>query len=297
MKKAFLAFALTGLMLFSGCNVVEGVLNGDVVGTLLNTPDINVYEELSRLAGSPTNSTDLSSVKFVAEIASEPFELTIEEEKHMYQEVYICRAYDDPIFVNVNSIETPPAAGTYATITGRLDGSIYWTENNKREEVLDIRATAMEAFTVSESEPSTANKLSMKDGTYAGDIEFVGAHYSKNTFGSVIVVYYNFTNTAAETNVKFNGSSYMLGQFDVYHGDMFTESSNAFAPDELDSAALKAGDIQSYTPSGKTQLYYTAYKVVEDTEDVLAFALFDDEFTFTNLIELPIAASLAEMNQ
>jgi len=296
MKKIFLAFAVAGVMFLSGCNVIEGVLSGDLAGSLLNTPTVDVYEELASLAASPSRKTDVSAVKFVAEVASDPFVVSIDEEEFTYQQVYISRAYDDPIFVNVSGIENPPEAGTYAVITGRLDGSIYWTENNKREEVPDILASGIEAFEVSDAEPDTSNTMSFAQGSYMGNLEFVGAHYAENAFGRVIVAYINFTNTAPESNVKLNGLGYMLGRFDVYHGEAIAKGSSAFAPDDLDPGALKAGDLQAYTPSGKTQLYYTMFEVDENAdEDVLHFALFDDEFAFAHLVKLPIAEDLASM--
>jgi len=297
MKKLFICFALVGVMLFSGCNVIEGVLNGDLAGTLLNTSSVDVYEELASLAANPDSKSDLSgSFSFVAEVASEPFEMDLDDEMYTYQEVYICRQYDEPILVDVAAIENPPKAGTYATITATWTGSIYWTEDNKRVEVLDLKASKMVPFTVSEEEPSYDSNIHLEKYSYNGDFEFVGAHYSKNSFNDVVVVYFNFKNNAPDSNVKMSGASTLLSTLDIYHGDAYAKTSTAFKPEELDPSALDASDIMAYTPSGKTQLYYMVYKAEEDAgEDIMYFARFDDEFAFKNLVEIPIAASLAEM--
>ena len=297
MKKLFVSFILAGTMLFSGCNVIEGVMSGDLAGSLLNTPSVDVYEELASLASNPNGNSDLSgSFTFVAEVASEPFEMELDGENYTYQEIYICRSYDDPILLDVGSVAAPAEAGTYSTITATWTGSIYWTEDNKRVEVLDLKGSKMEPFTVSDAEPDMTNNIHLEKHSYNGNIEFVGAHYSRNSFNDVVVVYFNFKNNAPDTNTKLSGVSTLLGMLDVYHGDMFASGSNSFSPDELDPGALKAGDITSYTPSGKTQLYYTIYKAEPEAgEDIMYFALFDDEFALTNVVEIPIAASLAEM--
>jgi len=297
MKKILIALVLVGTMLFSGCNVIEGITSGDLAGSLLNTPSVDVYEELASLSANPNASSDLSgSFSFVAEVVSEPFEMTLDGETYTYQEVYICRNYDDPILVDVADVETPAEGGTYATITATWTGSIYWTEDNKRVEVLDLKGKKMEPFTVPDIEPSENESIHLEKYSYNGSIDFVGAHYTKNSFNDVVVVYFNFTNNAPDTNTKLSGVSSLLGMLDVYHGDAFATESSAFSPDELDPSALKAGDITSYTPSGKTQLYYTVFKAEPDAgEDFMYFALFNDEFALTDVVTLPIAASLAEM--
>jgi len=299
-KKCAIALVLAFGLLFSGCNVVDSVLNGG--DSLLKSSDVDVYGELDSLISTPSRSSNLTgSFKFVCYIASEPFEMEFDDDEklYMYQEVYIERNINKPIFVDVTDLKETLPANSYATITAKLDGSVSWTQDNKRETVLSVIASKTEAFTPSDAEPDVTNKLSLAALSYKGDFEFVGAHYSKNALGDVIVVYFNFTNRAADTNTKMSGVGTLLGQIDAYQGDILLSSVNSvLSPDELDPGALSAGDMQAYTPSGKTLLYYTLYRVdAEAAGEPMYFDVMDDSFAWTNSVEVPIAASLAEMNK
>jgi hypothetical protein len=261
----------------------------------------DVYSKLDSLISNPDGSTDLDgTVTFVGYTISEPFDFEIEGEdkKYIYQEVCISRNWDDSMFVDVTDLDTKLPEKSYVKITGTVTGSIYGTVDNKQEKVLDFHASKMESFTVSEEEPSTENKLVLEDTGYSGEVEFVGAHYAENTFGKVIVVYMNFTNTKPEGNVKFNGLNNLFDRVELYHGEEFVErKGSTFKPDELDSGALDATSLTAYTPTGKTQLYYMVIAVGEEGNngDVFFADVFDDEFAHKNSIEMPIAGSLADM--
>ena len=227
-------------------------------------------------------------------------DISDEEEKvYLYQQVYISRNIDHPISLDITDIETPLPSGDYATITGSVTGHIYWTEDNKQEKVLNVHASKMVPFTLLEAEPNTENKLTLKESSYSGIVEFVGAHYTTDSFGKVIVLYMNFTNTAAESAVKLNGLNSLLNRVYISLGDEMIKNSSAFSPKELDPTALDAGSVTAYTPTGKTQLYYRTIKVPEGAspEDFIYVDVYDDNFTYTNAIDIPVAASLAEMNQ
>ena len=261
----------------------------------------DIYSELDSLINDPDGSTDLTgTISFVACIVTEPFEEKVDGETRTYQQVGISRNKNDVMFVDVSDIDTKPSAESYATITGTLDGHLFWTNDNKQEKVLNFHASKMESFTPSEEEPSTENKLSLEVSGYSGEVEFVGAHYSKNNFGDVIVVYMNFTNTKPEGNVKLNGLSNLFYRVSMFHGDEYVEKgSSTLSPDELDPSALDATSMQAYTPTGKTQLYYMIVKVGEEDnhESVFCAEVYDDEFACKNSVAIPIANSLAEMNK
>jgi len=262
-----------------------------------------VYSKLDSLVSNPDGSTDLNgSVTFVAYIASEPFEETFtgEEKVYTYQVAYISRNDRKPIYLDITDIDTVLPADSYASITGTVTGNVYWTADNKQEKVLDFHATNMEAFSVPETEPSTVNKLDLADSPYSGTFEFVGAHYSKNSFNDVIVLYFNFTNTAPESNVKISGISILLDRMYISVGEQYiTNASSAFKPEELDPGALDAHSSQAYTPSGKTQLYYMAIEVNDETpaDAPIYIDVYSDEFALTNSIEIPVSTNLSEMNQ
>ena len=286
MKKSILLLVLATLLIFSACDILSTSYNQD-----------EVYEKLSSLAANPAGKTDLTgSITFTVYIASEPTEQTFGDDTiYLYQAVYISRS-DDVIYLDVTGIDTKLPEDSYATVTGKVNGSISWTEDNKKVEVLDVKATKMEAFTPSEEDPNTENYLQLKSGTYAGNYEFVGAHFSKTSFDDVIVLYFNFTNTAPDSNVKFNGSGSLLSKNAMfYHGDTIIKKSS-FDPKDLNPAALEANDMHAYTYSGNTQLYYTTFYVDEAAAGTPLYVdIYNDNFEWTHSIEVPIADSLAAL--
>jgi len=296
-KRLFiLAIVLCSIVSLSGCKAFN-ILSD------IGQSTVDVYSALDSLAANPDGSTELDGrVSFVAYVATEAFEETFEDDDktYMYQIVYICRNMNDPIHVDVTDIKTKLPADSYATITGEVVGNLYWTEDNRQKKVLDFCAVAMDPFEPSDQEPNTENQLVLKDSTKSGVVEFVGAHYSSNTFNKkFIVVYLNFKNTAEDTNVKLNGLGNLIKDFVVMRvNDEYMDSINtAIKPDDIDSAALDAFSLQAYTYSGKTQMYYLAIEVDKDADPAehIWAEVYDDEFAFTNSIAIPVAASLEDM--
>jgi len=295
-KRLFiLAIVLCSIVSLSGCSGLDLLKN-------IGESSVDVYSALDSLASNPDGSTELDGrVSFVAYVATEAFEETFEDDSktYMYQIVYICRNMNDPIYVDVTDISTKLPADSYATITGEVVGSVYWTEDNKQKKVLDFCASKMDSFEPSKQEPSTENNLVLKDSTKSGVVEFVGAHYASSSFKEYIVVYLNFKNTAADTNVKLNGLGSMIRDFvEMRINDEYVDSIHtAIKPDDIHSAALDAFSLQAYTYSGKTQMYYLAIEVDKDADavDYIWADVYDDEFAFTNSISIPVAASLEDM--
>ena len=304
MKKiAVFALIIAVCVFATSCSMLNNIVNTvNEAAKGTTKTDEEIYSALSSLVSNPTGSTTLEgTVTFVGYISSDPFEESFDDEDkvYKYQTVYIARNTDAPIYLDVTDIKEPLPAESYAKITGKVVGNVYWTVDNKRKEVLDFHAEKVESFTKSEAEPDTTNKLDLKSSSNSGTFKFVGAHHSKDSFKDVIVLYFNFTNNAPDTNVKLNQANNLLGAVDIYWGDVSTDRSS-FDPDELDSRALKANDLQAYTYSGKTQLYYIVLKP-EDADEVshddpLYIDLYNDEFAFTNSIEVPIAENLDAMN-
>ena len=298
-KKILVVLALLLCVLFTGCDQILEMLDGAVSETKSQE---EIYSELASLAGSPSSKSNLSGkFTFVACIISEPYKQTFEDDdkEYFYQEAYIERNMDKVICLDVTSLEETLPAGDYAKITGTVKGSIYWTENNKKTEVLDIKVSAMEAFALSEDAPDTENKLVLSTASYSGEIEFVGAHRSEDSFGKeCMIVYLKFKNTAPESNVKFSGVRTLMSLVDAFHGDYYVERNNSFFSLEgLDPQALDGGDMQAYTPTGKSQLYYFVYSIDPDAaEDTpFYFDVYSDEFAWTNSIEVPISSSYEEI--
>jgi len=296
MKKVSVIAILAALcVLVSSCSMFDDLLNS-TKGEFAE-PE-KVYAELDSLISKPDQSSKMGKVSFVAYIASEPFEETFdgEDKTYMYQDAYIAR--NDKVFaLDVTDISDRPDEDSFVTITGTFTGSIYWTEDNERVQVMNFHADKIEAFTVSDAEPNTSNKFSLKSGTSQGEFEFVGAHYSEDSFRDVVVVYFKFKNTGEASNTKFNNVNSLLGAADFWYDNIEDSlSGSSFDPDELDSGALAASDMQAYTYPGKTQLYYKVFQLKEGiSHPVLGITVYNDEFALVNDIQIDIAENLAAM--
>jgi len=289
-----------------GKNITQ--LIEDVTGAVTDVvkmSDSDMYSELSYIIDHPDGNTKLSgTITFSAWLSSETFEQTFtgEDKVYLYQLGYISRYTDKPIYFDVTDLATTLPEDAYATVTGEIVGTVYWTEDNKQVEVLDFHVDKMVEFTLPESNPDTTNKLNVIDGTRNGTFSFVGAHYSKTSFDDVVVVYFNYTNNEPASTVEINSIGTLFDQIYVDIGGEtgYTRSiRSAFKPDEVDGAALEGTSLNAFTPSGRTQLYYIVI-TLDDGErvesDVLYFDMYDDDFAFSNCIEVPVSASLAEMN-
>ena len=304
MKKSIriIAGILCLAALLSSCSLLDNFKN---IGSKPTVSAETTYAELSRLINSPnaTSSIDDKTVTFVAYIASEPFEKTFTGEDKIYTYVwaYISRN-TDPFYLDVTDLEVAPKEDTYATITGTVTGSIYWTEDNVKEEILDFHAKTAVLHEIPDTEPSYEDKFDVTMGGYNGTFEFLGAHIAKNSFNDVLVVYFNFTNNEADSNVKISNVSNMLRYVDVWFGEQYIKCSRTtFAPDELDGGSLDAYSMTAYTPSGKTQRYYITFDlpeyfdIDEDGDEWIYFDLFNDEYLMTNSVSLYIFDTLDEL--
>ena len=293
MKKSIRIIAALLLLVFciSACNLdgIIDTINGlDGGGGSSSLPE-DIYTPLASLVRNPDSSSTLDNKKFTfaVYIGTETFEETFEGETkvYTYQLGYIEREYDTPIYLDMTDLDTTPASGSYAYVTGTVTGTVYWTEDNKQVEVLDFRVQSFESYQPNFSEPSSENLFETADGK----VEFVGAHYSENSFDTVAVVYVKYTNTKADSAYKFNSLRTMLGEFDV---DVSSElpyttcSGSIFEPDEVYGGALKANDMNATTPSGKSQLYYftITLELGAAEDDTIWFDVYDDEYNFTHSI-------------
>lgn len=298
---------LVSLVGCGGKNITQ--LIEDVTGAVTDVvkmSDSDMYSALTYAIDNPDNSSTTLNGKltFSAWLASETFEQTFtgEDKVYTYQLGYISRYTDKPIYFDVTDLATTIPEDTYVTVTGEIVGTVYWTEDNSQVEVLDFHVEKMDAFTVAEPTVDTSNSLTVIDGTRNGTFSFVGAHYSKTSFDDVVVVYFNYTNNEPASSVEINSIGTLFDQIYVDIGGEtgYTRSiRSAFKPDEIDGAALDASSLSAFTPSGRTQLYYIVI-TLEDGErvesDVLYFDMYNDDFAFTNCIEVPVAENLEMMN-
>lgn len=278
--KKFFVLILVLAMLATGCTPFDGESIGGLFGgASANLSEEEIYSELDYLIGNPksTGSSELDGqFTFIAYLIDDAEPITFSEhDEGMYHAACISRRYEDYFFLEVGDIETTFSAGDIVKITGELNGTIYWTEDNAQVDVLDIKASSMESY---EPPDITANHSS----TIAVDgngIEFLGAHWTRDSFNDVIVVYFTFTN---------NGSIDAAPSFSDFYIEYNDEdlSKSMFSLDDVDPSALNAMPVglTDKTYAGKTQLYYIPLKVTERMDDpgtAVYFTLYDDEFRMT----------------
>ena len=291
MKKV-LALVLVFVLLLSGCSVFDNIK--DIAGgTDKKLSDEEMYSKLNSLIGYTNglkNSDLTGEFTFVAMIFDEGEELYFEDDDYtgFYYSAGISRNWDDYFMLDTKGLDTNFKDGDIVKITGSTNGTVYWTEDNERVEVLDIKAKAVVPYTPAEIETSHDAKVTLKDGNI---IEFVGAHTTKDSFNEVVAVYFNFTNKGSKEAAP------SLRDFYIEYAEE-EASSSSFSLDELDASALRiSAGSPDKTYAGKTQLYCIAYTGDKEAarDEPIYFMLYDDEFRCTHEIALPISASLAEM--
>lgn len=272
-------------LLLCGCGQI-----GDILGNASGAgSEEDVYSELDRLLASPDSSSTLTSqFTFVAMLLdeAEPMEFPDEGESGVYHMACISRNIDDVFYLEVGDIDGTFHSGDIVKVTGELNGFIYWTEDNSQIEVLDIKASKVEAYTPEELEVDSSPTVSV-DG---GKIEFLGSHRAKDSFGDVVVVYFNYVN---------NSDQDMAPNFDNFYVEYAGQeiSTSTFPISEVDSSALNATMGFEKTYAGKTQMYYRVYSVeaIENPDEPVYFSMFDDEFRMTYDIGLTVHDSLDDL--
>lgn len=303
MNKLFAALLAVALLLgATGCDAITGAVEGitgavsevaGAVGDAVSGPSGDeLYSALDSLMSNPSGSTSLSGkFTFVAMIISEPEEISFDEDEdgvvHTYQMAVISRNDDDYFFLEVTDLTDRFAPGDIVEITGEANGTIYWTEDNKQVEVLDIFAHGVKAAEIEEAELNEGPSVEVANWQGSGTVTFLGAHYAKDSFGPAIALYFEFQNTGSKDAPP------PLSDLYYFHGD--TEATTTiFGLDEVDPGFLNAANagIAEKTFAGKTNRYYVALKAGEDLEAPLFIETYDDYFNMTTQIILPIAENL-----
>jgi hypothetical protein len=252
-----------------------------------------LYSALNTMIGDPTRKNSSLDGKFTVTVyvSDKAEEVTFDEEpnvKHLYQAAWIARNDNDYFLLDVKDLDEPLAEGNYYSITGTTNGSVYWTEDSKKVDVLDVLVKEAKPFTPKEPELNEGSSiLDAKGNQYT----FLGAHKSKYILGDCVVVYFDFKNngsTEATPGVR---------AFDFYQGSSEeTSSSKSFDPEDADSKALnatKAGIVDS-TYAGKTQRYFAvfAWQDAKEDGDTLYLVRYNDDFEQTDDIAIAIEKNL-----
>jgi len=292
--KKFLNLALVlalAMLTFASCSGSGGVLGGS---SKLSGEDL--YTKLDYAISSPNNveSDDLpGTITFTAMIISDPTEITLDDEKtpRLYQEACISRNADDTFLIEVTGIAEAdrPAIDAIVSVTGELNGSVYWTENGERVELLDVKASKISVIPENTAEPSSDPNITIGSVKYT----FKGAHFSTDIIAKVIVVYFDFANNGSDD------ANPDLSKFFVFQGDGLIDS-RGINVEGTDPNALAANGVGSTTETyaGKTSLYYMAFRTSDEPGDdpnTVYICMYDDDFHQTAEIAIPIAESFDAM--
>ena len=288
--KKITALLLALTLLLAGCSSVSDAVSGIANAVDPKMPEEDMYRELSSLIGYTkglANTNLTGEFTFVAMIYDEGEEITFDEDDYTgyYYTAGISRNWDDDFLLDTIDVDIALEYGDIVKVTGKTDGTIYWTEDNDRVEVLAIKASAVEIYEPEEIEEINEPMMTLKNGN---TIEFVGAHMTEDSFGEAIVVYFKYTNNGEKESAPSLSDFYI-----DYNGE--EASSTIFSLDEVDASALSMGPgITTKTYGGKSQLYYIAYTGDADAADdePIYFSLYDDEFRRTYDWGIEIAPSL-----
>ena len=292
MKKLAVLLVLM-IFVLCGCDAVTGLIEQAVETVNPTMPQEKVYENLDRLIGytKGLENTDLTgSFTFVCMVYDEGEEIYFEDEdyKGHYYAAGISRNWDDYFMLDTIGLDGSFKPGDIVKVTGETDGTIYWTEDNNRVEVLCVKASAIEAYEPEDISEKTGATITLDDGN---EIEFVGAHLTEDSFGDAIVVYFSFKNNGSKEAAP-NLSAFYI----EYDGSEAEKT--IFSLDEVDSNALGMSiGIVDKTYAGKSQVYYLAYSAEDGVAEgePIYFELYDDEFRCTYSHGVSIDESLAAM--
>jgi len=256
----------------------------------------DMYAELDSLISRPDqDETDLTGkFVFTTYVSGEAFEEEFDDDPgvtHVLQEAYIARS-DKGYLLDVMKLSKPLEPEQYYRVTGTVEGSIYWTEDNEKVSMLHIIATDAEPFEPAEGK---ANESAVYKN---GDVEytFLGAHHTTVMNNrKAIVVYFDFKNNGSTDTAP------KMYDLEFYQGDGVDRlSTSVMDPEKLDPQALNASKagITDKTYAGKTSRYcavYFADSEVTENEDVLWFLNYNDDFELMDDIGIPISKDLAAL--
>ena len=304
MKKGFCILLAIIMALLCGCNKDDPKAIETPAAYTIS--DEELYAQLNRAIRSPTsiNIWISGAQTFTVVIISEPMVITVDGIDGTYQVAMISRNINDYFVLDLAELQEYPQAGDIVRITGFPQGSIYWTKDvvsygaswTEDIHVLDVKVKSFELYQSDEIEIDTGPLVDANTPDASGMIEFIGAHFTEDDFGKIVIVYFNFTNTSdKDTEPIMNRLWFSMGEGSDYM------TTSIHLPYEVDSKALSAykaaGVSIGVTTVGTTDLYYGAFRVGKDNNDtVLYINRYDDNFNWTNSIVIDVAPSLGDMN-
>lgn len=265
MKKSLIS-AIACLLLLTGCDTVDEMLgSGDLDYSRFSTT-------VSDPSGSIAEDFEGDTITFTAFVFTEesfPMESegkTIEGQK--YIGVNISRNINNYIYINVEDMKEIPGYGDFVTIKGKVDGYIYYTNEDGKSEVLNSIASEITASKEKEVKVNKSDTYKSIDGDYKAT--FKRAQVVQDIRGeNVQVIYYDY-------EVIENVVCASTDEIFVYQGEALLKSPfMIFSDGILDSSAIKS--TISLNKSEKAYVYYPFSRLV-DTSLPITIEAYDDDF-------------------
>jgi hypothetical protein len=274
--KKFIVSVVSALLIVSltGCSSITKLTEG-IIG------DGSVdYEELSYAIASPSGSSagelEQKTITFSAYLG-ESFIMESDAEDINGKEfayAFISRNTRDYFLVNIDGLDPKPELDSYVSITGKVDGYIYGTDEEGKTEALNILASKIEPLAEKEIEVDSSSVFEDRNGE-AFKIDFKKAVLVDTTMGDIgehmLVIYADYE------SIKRNLSLEPKGIF-VYQGDslLSREYSDIYIDTEqLDSSATEANTTLN---EGEKAYVRYLYSGILDTTTPITVEAYDDDF-------------------
>jgi len=280
----------------SSCSILNKVTSGGGSAAGEDT-----YIELSMIIRNPDLMDSIGPAgdfTIVARMIGDAVEETIDGEAYRLQEAYIARNLDSTFLFNLIDVDETFADGDFVKATATIEGLIYWTEDNKQKQILNLKVSKIEPFTVSEADgddsPSfEVTMVSVAGFTSKGTFDFKGAHWATDsTFSDkkYIILYFDFTNDTKDAVAP------TLDELFFFQGDSLLELAPITArPDDISPDALTSTGFYEDTYPGKTNSYVAIFVADPAEGSEMTVEAFDDEFASTHCVPIHVADSLSAM--
>ncbi|TLG72890.1 hypothetical protein [Culicoidibacter larvae] len=274
MLKKFKAIFLAGFLLLGLTACSSDLLGGGSVD----------YSALSSMASSPASSSALSqdeTVTFTAFMISDPYETTVDNVPKTYIDVMIARNPDKPIYVDVTDITVPTKSGDIISVTGKVDGYLYWTEEGTTEEALNILGESIVL-----NEPTGAENVASGSYTTEDNITYTfdKAVYADNTMyeneGYIYVYYYVDNKSGSMASGRLDSVFYL------FRGDNELNNTFAMFADIEHPSNAENFSMTGFVKEGQKIYGYNSFTA--EGEGPLEITVYDDDFNVVFSQELPV---------
>ncbi|MDR0813876.1 MAG: hypothetical protein LBO63_07800 [Oscillospiraceae bacterium] len=292
------ALAVALLVSMTSCKLLDKAK--DALDTAKTGEEL--YYALATAARSPDNAKTDSlpgSFTFSAYVTygEDTFTVGDDEVERTFFWAVLARDVEHEIAIEITDYKGDfPAEGDYVSVKATFYGSLYWVEDGKQVDVLWLKAVEVAPLTDKEVQVNNTATAAVQTPYNSGEITFLNAHFSEDTFGKVIVLYFNFKNTGT------SDVSPILDILEFYTTeDDYTKLTRSyFGADQVDGSFLStSGGIPEKTAVGKSMPYFLTIKVPEDEEgeeiEISNFSIeiYDDDFNLAYQYVLDVAEAPA----